>query len=99
MSCIPRRSSIDGVEKTTLDLIIQCCGEPSGRMSFLFTAWTFKKEFYVVSSESVVGLCFVLQGPELDSDVLVVTDKLKWPSIFYESTKVDYATQVPRTIW
>ena len=99
VSCIPRHSSIAGIEKTTFDLIIQCCGEPSGRKSFLFTAWTFKKEFYVVSSESVVGLCFVLQGPELDSDVLVVTDKLKWPSMFYESTKVDYTAQVSRTIW
>jgi hypothetical protein len=99
VSCIPRCSSIDGIEKTTFDLIIQCCGDPSGHKSFRFTAWIFKKEFYVVSSESAVGLCFVFQGPELDSDVLVVTDKLKWPSIFYVLTKVDYTAQVPETIW
>jgi hypothetical protein len=80
VSFTPRRSSIDGIEKTTFDLIILCCDEPSGRKSFLFTAWTFKKEFYVVSSESVISLSFVRQGPELDSDVLVDTDKLKWPS-------------------
>jgi hypothetical protein len=40
-----------------------------------------------------------LEGPELDSDVLVVTDKLKWPSIFNELTKVDYTARVPKTIW
>jgi hypothetical protein len=99
VSCIPRHTSVAGIETTTFDLVIQCCGEPSGRKSFLFTAWTFKTDYYVVSSEAIVGLCFVLQGPELDSDVLVVTDKLKWASMFYESTKVDYTSRVSRTIW
>jgi hypothetical protein len=99
VSCIPRHSSIAGIEKTTFDIIIQCCGKPTGRKSLLFTAWTFEKEFHVVSSEAVVSLCFVLQGSDLDSDVLVVTDRQKWPSMFYDSTKVDYTARVSTTIW
>jgi hypothetical protein len=91
LSCIPRYSSIAGIETTTFDLVIQCCGKPTGRESFLFTEWTFKKEFHVVSSEAIVGLCFVLGSPEqLDANVLVVSDKDKWASMFYESAKVDY---------
>jgi hypothetical protein len=92
LSCIPRYSSIAGIETTTFDQIIQCCGKPTGRESFLFTEWNFQKEFHVVSSEAIVGLCFVLGEPEQqDSDVLVVSDKEKWASMFYESARVDYA--------
>jgi hypothetical protein len=91
VSIIPRSgTSIAGIEQSTFDLIIQCCGELAGRQSFLFTQWTFKKEFHVVSSEAVIGLCFVLEGPDDDSDVLLVTDKEDWASMFYESAMVDY---------
>ncbi|KAI2502015.1 hypothetical protein MHU86_12418 [Fragilaria crotonensis] len=91
VSCIPRHSCFGGIETTTFDLIIQCCGKPTGRESFLFTEWTFEKEFHVVSSEAIVGLCFVPSNPDLaDSDVLVVTDRDKWASMFYDSAMVDY---------
>ena len=94
VSCIPRHSSVAGIETTTFDLIIQCCAKPEdgeGRESFLFTEWTFSKEFHVVSSEAIVGLCFVLPSPGVDdSNVLVVTEKEKWASMFYESANVDY---------
>ena len=95
VSCIPRPTSsiIAGGDKTetttTFDLIIQCCGAPTGRESFLFTEWTFEKEFYV-SSEAIVGLCFVLGSPDIDSNVLVVADRETWASMFYESASVDY---------
>jgi hypothetical protein len=89
VSCLPRH------ETNTFDLIIQCCGEPTGRESFLFTEWTFRKEFYVVSSEAIVSLCFVLGTHDLDSNsVLIVTDKLKWASMFYESAMVDYTNRI-----
>ena len=91
MSCIPRQSSIAGMETTTYDIIVQCCSEPSGRESYLFTEWTFDKKFYVVSAEAIVRLCFVLESPDLDSGVLVVTDKEEWASYFYESATVEYA--------
>ena len=100
MSCIPRpggRRTIAGGDETgvetetpTFDLIIQCCGAPTGRESFLFTEWTFERDFYIVSSEAVVGLCFVLQSSEVDSNVLVVTDRERWATLFYESALVDY---------
>ena len=91
LSCIPRQSRNAGIETDAFDLVIQCCGKPTGRESFLFTEWTFQKEFHVVSSEAVVSLCFVLGSPKQpDSNVLVVSDKLKWASMFYESAMVDY---------
>jgi hypothetical protein len=65
VSIIPRHSGIktENETSTTFDLIIQCCGEHAGRESFLFTQWTFNKKFHVVSSEAIVGLCFVLESP------------------------------------
>ena len=95
VSIIPRHRSIktENETTTTFDLIIQCCGEHAGRESFLFTQWTFNKKFHVVSSEAIVGLCF--ESPIVDSDILVVTDKEKWASMFYKSALVDYTT-VPR---
>ena len=98
LSIIPRNSSMDDIGNetmTTFDLIIQCCGERAGRRSFLFDQWTFDKKFYAVSSEAIVSLCFVLENPVADSDVIVVTEKEKWASMFYESATVDYST-VPR---
>ena len=89
--CIPRHNIIDGVETTTFDLVVQCCGEPTGRESFLFTEWTFNKTFHVVSSEAVVQLCFVpLESTTPDSDVLIVSEKEKWVSLFYELAMVDH---------
>ena len=95
VSCIPRQSSIAGMEATTFDLIVQCCGEPSGRESFLFTEWTFDKKFYVISTEAIVRLCFVLETPNLDSGVLVVPDKEEWASYFYESAMAEYTIPMP----
>ena len=101
LSCVPRHSiGIDGIETITFDLIVQCCGERTGRKSFLFTAWTFEEDFHIVSSDAVVDLCFILQGPELGAgDVLVVTDRLKWAPMFYKSARVDYTRAVSRRIW
>ena len=46
---------------------------------------------YMTVSEAIVGLCFVLPSPGVDdSNVLVVTEKEKWASMFYESANVDY---------
>jgi hypothetical protein len=91
VSCIPRHSCIGGIETTHFDLIIQCCDKRTGRESFLFTKWTFKKEFNVVSSEAMVGLCFVQNYPNhADADVLVATDRDKWASMFYDSAIVHY---------
>ena len=81
VSIIPRQGSVDTGDETTttFDLIVQCCGKPATRQQsfLLFTQWTFDKKFHVVSSEAIVGLCFVLGSPVGDSDVLVVTGKKK----------------------
>jgi hypothetical protein len=99
--CIPCHNIVDGVETTTFDLVVQCCGEPTGRESFLFTEWTFNKTFHVVSSEAVVQLCFVLESTTLDSDVLIVTEKEKWASMFYEPARLitQYTTMNEETIY
>jgi hypothetical protein len=91
VSCIPCQSSIAGMETTKYDIIFQCCSEPSGRESYLFTEWAFDKKFYFISAEAIVCLCFVLESPDLDSGILVVADKVEWASYFYESAKVKYA--------
>ncbi len=50
-----------------------------------------QEEFHVVSSEAIVGLCFVLNNPNIaDADVLVATDRDNWASMFYDSAMVDY---------
>ena len=74
LSCILRHNS-SGTETPTFDIVIQCCDEPTGRESQLFTEWYFNKDFYVVSTTTIVGLCFVLVSSEVDGTVLVVKDR------------------------
>ena len=89
LSCIPRYGS-SGTESPTYDIVIQCCDEPTGRESQLFTEWSFNKDFYVVSTTAIVGLCFVLVSSEIDGTVLVVKDRSEWASTFYDAASFDY---------
>ncbi len=59
----------------TFDLVVQFCDQPTCSGSFLFTEWFFNTDYYVVSSTSLVCLCFVLVSLEADGKVLVVNDK------------------------
>ena len=88
LSCIPRFAGAGN--DTTFDLVVQFCSRPSGRESFLFTEWLFNTDFYVISATALVGLCFVLVSSEAEGKVLVVTDKNKWASIFYDAASVVY---------
>jgi len=83
--CIKRH----GIQ-STFDLVVQCCDSCTGRESILFTEWTFKTDFYVVSATAVVSLCFVIPSSfhtnmSNMSSVLVVKDKADWASSFYET--------------
>jgi hypothetical protein len=56
VACVPRQTN----NGFSFDLIVQSCHEPTGRESFLFTEWSFRKEFHVVSATALVTLCLVL---------------------------------------
>ena len=86
VACVPRQTD----NGFSFDLIVQSCYEPTGRESFLFTEWSFRKDFHVVSATALVALCLVLCSSDLNGDVLVVNDRDKWPSYFYEAANVEY---------
>jgi hypothetical protein len=88
LSCIPRKL---GGNETTFDLVVQSCGQPTGRESILFTEWSFNRDFYVVPATALVTLCFVLVSNAADGSVLVVKDKSQWASNFYEAAQTVYA--------
>ena len=74
LACVPRQSD----NGTTFDLIVQSCHTPTGRESFLFTEWLFRKEFHVVSATALVTLCLNLcSSSDLNGNVLVVYDRDK----------------------
>ena len=89
VACVPRQTD----NGFSFDLIVQSCHEPTGRESFLFTEWSFRKEFHVVSATALVTLCLVLCSSDLNGDVLVVNDRDKWPSYFYEAANIEYNMQ------
>jgi hypothetical protein len=89
VACVPRQTD----NGFSFDLIVQSCYEPTGRESFLFTEWSFRKEFHVVSATAMVTLCLVLCSSDLNGDVLVVNDRDKWPSYFYEAANIEYNMQ------
>ena len=89
LACIPRQTD-NGAH---FDLIVQSCHGPSDRESFLFTEWLFRKEFHEVRATALVTLCLVLCISDLNRDVLVVNDRAKWLSYFYEAANVEYNTK------
>ena len=76
---------------TMYDLVVQSCGQPTGRESILFTEWSFNRDFYVVPATALVALCFVLVSNPADGSVLVVKDESLWASNFYDATQTVYA--------
>jgi hypothetical protein len=87
LACVPRQSD----NGTTFDLIVQSCHKPTGPELFFFTKWLFRKEFHVLSATALVTLCLVLcSSSNLNGNVLVINNREKWPSYFYEAAKVEY---------
>jgi hypothetical protein len=69
LAYVPRQSD----NGTTFNLIGQSCHKPTGCQSFLFTEWSFRKEFHVVSATPLVALCLVLcSSSDLNGNVLVI---------------------------
>jgi hypothetical protein len=88
LSVIPRPSTSTD-ESIPFDLVVQCCEKRTGRESILFTEWAFNSDFYSISAEAVVGLCFVLETPD-NNTVFVVKDRSAWAGLFYESASIKY---------
>jgi hypothetical protein len=69
LSGIPRNN---GGNETKFDLVVHCCGQPTGCKSILFTEWSFNRDLYIVPATALVTLCFVLVSNLADGCVLVV---------------------------
>jgi hypothetical protein len=91
LSCIPRNNLGNESPSDTFDLVVQSCGQPTGRESILFTEWSFSRDFYIVPATALVTLCFVLVSNPTDGSVLVVKDKSQWASNFYDAAQIVYS--------
>ena len=87
LSVISRPCS-DSQEKVSFELVVQCCEKKTGRQSILYSEWIFSRDFYLISADAIVGLCFVIESD--DRTVFVVEDRSNWASLFYDSASIKY---------